>query len=389
MVVVQAVMSGSYQISSPFLPLFLIEIGVQPLAQVEYWTGAVLSINSIFSAVASPFWGNLSDRYGRKAMVLRSAIAVGITIGLTGLCNNIWELVATRVLMGIFSGFSASAMALVATQVPEENLGFALGWLSTGQIAGALIGPLLGGILADQIHNYRAIFFYSAAGIIFVAVGLTMLVHEGGEDGEVPLRNRLTMREQFKNVVHHPDLAPMFVVILLAQVTAIGLTPILPLYIASMVGPVSWVGTATGAALAVTGVAGLLGAPFLGRRSDTLGYRPVLLFSLMGATLFTLPQAIVSNIWGFIGLRFGVGIFLGGILPSANAIIGRIAKPEERGQIYGITSTAQFLGRFIGPLLGGAVAAHFGFSAVFWVIGALMLANFVWVAANVRPATVS
>jgi DHA1 family multidrug resistance protein-like MFS transporter len=190
-------------------------------------------------------------------------------------------------------------------------------------------------------------------------------------------------------VVRHPDLAPMFVVILLAQVTAIGLTPILPLYVASIVGDVPWVGTATGAALAVTGVAGLLGSPFLGRRSDRLGYRPVLLTSLAGAALFTLPQAIVANIWVFLGLRFGVGIFLGGILPSANALIGRIARPEERGHVYGITSTAQFFGRFIGPLLGGAVAAHFGFSAVFLVVGALMLANLAWVAANVRPAAVS
>jgi DHA1 family multidrug resistance protein-like MFS transporter len=98
---------------------------------------------------------------------------------------------------------------------------------------------------------------------------------------------------------------------------------------------------------------------------------------------------VIANIWAFIALRFGVGIFLGGILPSANAIIGRVARPEERGSVYGITSTAQFLGRFIGPLLGGIVAAHFGFSAVFFVIGGLMLANLIWVAANVRPATVS
>jgi DHA1 family multidrug resistance protein-like MFS transporter len=322
-------------------------------------------------------------------MVLRSAVAVGLMMGLMGLCTNVWELVATRVVMGIFSGFSASAMALVATQVPEENLGFALGWLSTGQIAGALIGPLVGGLLADQIHDYRVVFYYSAGGIILIATTLTLFVREGFERGELSERARTSMWEQMRRIARHPDLAPMFVVILLAQVTAIGLTPVLPLYVASVVGDVPWVGTATGAALAVTGVAGLIGAPFLGRRSDALGYRPVLIASLGGAALFTLPQAFVANIWGFIGLRFGVGIFLGGILPSANAIIGRIARPEERGQIYGITSTAQFFGRFVGPLLGGIVAAHFGFSAVFFVIGGLMLANLVWVAANVRPEAVS
>ncbi len=390
MVIVQMITSmGSYQISAPFLPLFLMQLGVHPLAQVEYWTGAILAINSIFSAIASPFWGSMSDRTGRKAMVLRSAIAVGITIGLTGLCTNVWEMVGTRVLMGIFSGFSAAAMALVATQVPEENLGFALGWLSTGQIAGALIGPLVGGLLADQIHDYRQVFFYSAAGIICIAVTITMFVREGFERGEVSERSRTSIFKQFADVARRPDLAPMFVVILLAQVTAIGLTPILPLYVASVVGNVPWLGTMTGAALAVTGVAGLIAAPFLGRRSDEIGYRPILLVSLAGAALFTLPQAFVANIWAFLSLRFGVGIFLGGILPSANAIIGRATRPEERGHVYGITATAQFMGRFFGPLIGGIVAAHFGFAAVFYVVGGLMVANLIWVAANVRPAAVS
>jgi DHA1 family multidrug resistance protein-like MFS transporter len=108
-----------------------------------------------------------------------------------------------------------------------------------------------------------------------------------------------------------------------------------------------------------------------------------LLIALTGAAAFTLPQALVSNIWEFVALRFGVGVFLGGILPSANAIIGRIAKPETRGQVYGFTATAQFLGRFVGPLLGSTIAAAFGIPATFAVIGTLMVVNLVWVWARV------
>ena len=129
-----------------------------------------------------------------------------------------------------------------------------------------------------------------------------------------------------------------------------------------------------------------MSAPFLGSRSDEIGHRRVLLISLAGAALFTLPQAVALNIWAFITLRFGVGIFLGGILPRANAIIGKLALPETRGQIYGLTSTAQFLGRFIGPLLGAAVAAWFGIPAVFALIGTLMVANLLWVWTRVRAA---
>lgn len=389
MVGVQAVMSGSYQIASPFLPLFLIQIGVHPIGQVEYWTGIIISVNSLLAAVASPFWGHLSDRVGRKAMVLRSAIAVGATMALMGLCNNVWELLGTRVLMGVFSGFSASAMALVATQAPGRSLGYALGWLSTGQIVGTLMGPLVGGILADQMHDYREVFFVSAGGITAMAIVLTLFVRERFVPAERDAEESASFFARFAELARHPDLAPMIVVILLAQVCAVGLTPIVPLYVRSLVGNVPWVATASGAAIAITGFAGLLGSPFLGRRSDVLGYRPVLLISLAGAALFTIPQAVAVNVSMFLGLRFGVGIFLGGILPTANALVGRLARRSERGQIYGLTSTAQFFGRFCGPLLGGTVAAHFGFAAVFIVIGSLMLANLAWVAANVRGPEVS
>jgi DHA1 family multidrug resistance protein-like MFS transporter len=177
----------------------------------------------------------------------------------------------------------------------------------------------------------------------------------------------------------------MFLVILLAQVSAVGVSTVLPLYVARIVGDVPWVATANGAAFAITGVAGLLSAPFLGRRSDRVGYRTVLLISLAGTACFTLPQAFASTLWALIGLRFGVGAFLGGILPSANAAIGNLARGHERGQVYGMTSTAQFLGRFVGPIFAGVVAAHFGIAAVFIAIGGLMLANLVWVAMTIAP----
>ena len=185
--------------------------------------------------------------------------------------------------------------------------------------------------------------------------------------------------ERLRGIMQHRDFAPMFVVIMLAQVCSIGLSPILPLFIRDILGNVPYQTTITGAAIAVTGVAGLLSAPFLGRRSDEIGYRRVLLITLSGAAAFTLPQVFVTNIWEFVVLRFGVGVFLGGILPSANAIIGRIARPETRGQVYGFTATAQFVGRFIGPILGSAIAAYFGIPAAFAFVGLLMVANLIWV----------
>jgi MFS transporter, DHA1 family, multidrug resistance protein len=106
--------------------------------------------------------------------------------------------------------------------------------------------------------------------------------------------------------------------------------------------------------------------------------------SLAGAAAFTFPQGWATNIWIFLALRFGVGIFIGGILPSATAWIGRLFPREQRGQVYGLTSSANFFGGFLGPLLAGFTTARFGFAATFVEIGALLLANLVFVAVATR-----
>lgn len=375
MVALRAAMSLSFSISSPFLPLFLIELGVRPLGVVEMWSGAINSINFLVSAIVAPFWGSLSDRVGRKAMVLRSCAAACLFTGMMGLCQNAWELFAVVAFSGIFGGFSAASAALVGTQVPEEQLGFSLGWLATGQLVGGLIGPLFGGLLADRMHNYRAVFFLTSLAALGVTVACAMLVREDFRRDRRRPRTGGTFWGELHALLRHPALVPLLIVVLLAQVTAYAATPIVPLFVRDLVGDSSWLATFAGASVAVMGVADLLASPWLGKRSDRIGYRRVLVISLVGAAAFTLPQAFAQNIWAFLALRFGVGIFLGGILPAATALIGRLFPREIRGQVYGITASATFFGMFCGPLAGGFIAAHFGFAAVFLVIGVLTLAN--------------
>jgi DHA1 family multidrug resistance protein-like MFS transporter len=384
MVGVQATMSLAFSTSGPFLPLYVIELGVKPLPRVDVWAGAIASINFLMSAIFSPIWGGVADRTGRKAMVVRSCTAVCIFTGLMGLTQSVEQLFFVRAMMGVFSGFSAASTALVGTQVPEESLGFSLGWMATGQLIGSLLGPLVGGVLADHLHNYRLVFFFTS-GFAFVAtMACAFFVRETFAKAPAGTgAKRPPIWIQLRELARHPRLAPMFVVVMLAQVSALGVQPVISLYVRSLVGNVGWLGTAAGAAFAVTGFADVIASPLLGKRSDRIGYRRVLLISLAGVCIFTLPQAFATSIWVFLALRFGVGAFLGGVLPTANALIGRMFPAEQRGQVYGLTSSATFLGMFIGPLLGGTIASRFGFPAVFLTFGTLTAINLAWVAARV------
>ena len=389
MALLQGIMSLSVSVSWPFIPLYVSELGIHPITAASLWAGIIVSPQFLLAAIVSPFWGALADRVGRKAMVLRCAISMSFFTLLMAFVTNVWQLLALTILYGIFSGFAGAAVALVGTQVPEERLGFSLGWMATSQLAGTLIGPLVGGLLADAFHSYRGVYIASSVGGAISTILAMLLVKEMRNPAEHRgTRLSGSQGHWFKGLFATRELVPMFVVLLLAQVAASALSPIVAPYARSLLGENSrWVATAAGAAIAVTGLAGLLSSPLLGRHSDRFGYRPVLLISILGAALFTLPQAISHSIWLFIVLRSGVGVFLGGIVPTANAWIGRLYPREQRGRVYGLTAAASSLGNFFGPLTGGIVAAHFGIPTVFVVVTVLMLINFVWIALATRRAT--
>lgn len=129
---------AAFSLVMPFLPLYVEQLGVTGHSALNMWSGIVFSITFLFSAIASPFWGGLADRKGRKLMLLRSALGMGIVMVLMGLAQNIWQFLILRALLGLLGGFVPNANALIATQVPRNKSGWALGTLSTGGVSGAL-----------------------------------------------------------------------------------------------------------------------------------------------------------------------------------------------------------------------------------------------------------
>ena len=378
MVGIQFIMTGAFSVVSPIMPLLLPELGVETPSAVDLWAGILNGVTSFVAAFASPVWGRVADRRGRKLMLLRSSIAIGLFTALMGVAANVWQFFAFRALMGVFAGFSSAAIALVASQAPEGRLGYALGWLSTGQLVGSLVGPLIGGILADLTGSYR-IPFYCTSATILLSTGLVWFAVHEHFVAPPKARGRGSILSSLIAVVTTPALLALFFVLLMAQFGVRTVQPVVTLFVQEMVGARPDLATLSGIAFSVTGLANVISAPFLGNRSDLIGYRRVLLICLLGATLTTLPQAFTENYWTFTAERFGVGLFIGGILPTANALVGRLVPRAERATVYGITASAMFLGNSLGPLTGGAVAAAFGLRWVFLVTAAVLLANLVWV----------
>ena len=377
MVGIQFVMTGAFSMLSPIMPLFLPVLGVDSASAVALWAGVLAGTTSFVAAFASPLWGRLADRHGRKLMLLRSSIAVGVFAALMGASVNVWQVFACRALMGVFAGFSSTAIALVASQAPEDRLGYALGWLTTGQL-GSLVGPLIGGFLADATGSYR-IPFYCTAATIAVSTGFVWFgVHERFV-ATAQARGGRALISSLVAVARSPGLLALFFVLLMAQFGVRTVQPVVTLFVRELLGDRPDLATLSGIAFSITGLANVVATPFLGNKSDKIGYRRVLLIALLGASLTTLPQAFADSYWIFTAQRFAVGLFIGGILPTANALVGRLVPPAQRGTVYGITASAMFLGNSLGPLSGGAVAAAFGLRWVFLLTGAVLLANLLWV----------
>jgi DHA1 family multidrug resistance protein-like MFS transporter len=377
MVGIQFVMTAAISFLSPIIPLMLPQLGVTTVEGVDVWAGVITGSTSFVAAFASPIWGRVADKHGRKLSLLRSSFAIAVFTGLMGLSANVWQFFGARAIMGLFAGFSSAAIALVASQVPERRLGYALGWLSSGQLIGSLVGPVLGGILADLTGSYRAPFFWCAG---ITCAGLALVWAVVTEDF-TPVKSTGKSKSLFAGIglLGSAGLGALFLVLLMAQFSTRAVAPVVTLFVQELIGSPPHIATLSGIAFSITGLANLIAAPFLGNRSDIIGYRKVLLICLLGATLTSAPQIFVNNYWAFLAERFAVGLFIGGILPTANALIGRSVSRENRGTVYGLTASATFLGNSLGPLTGGGIAAGFGIRWVFVVTTGLLAANLVWV----------
>ncbi|NPV26051.1 MAG: MFS transporter [Firmicutes bacterium] len=376
MLIVQFIMFLLFTIVMPFMPLFIMELGITDISSVKIWAGIVGSINSLFAALSSPFWGKLSDRLGRKPMVVRSCLSITIFSFLTSFAGNIYHLLVLRVLLGFFSGFAATSIALVGGGTPRHELGYALGWLQTAQVLGALAGPLIGGLLADQIP-YSFIFQITAVLGLFATLLVISLVQETPRSS--PGTAAATSQPIINNELNLRVVLVMIGVLFSAQFANRCVEPIMTLYVQALNQSPAHLTTWTGLLFATTGLGQLLAVSFFTRRSIKWGYQRVLLLTLAGAGLFYLPQAFVHNTWQLLFLRLGLGIFMGGIIPMANALIGSLTPADSRGRVYGLTSTGIFLGSFVGVMGSGLISAFFSIPTVFLVVGILLLINLIGV----------
>ncbi len=371
------IMAG-FSLIMPFLPFYVAELGVGGEEAVQMWSGLIYAVNFAVMAVVSPLWGAMADRSGRRVQMLRSGFGMAVTVALMGLATSVWDLVWLRVLQGVFSGFIPASVAFTAANTPAQFTGHALGLLQAGGSAGSIVGPLLGGVLAKMLGTYRPIFFLTGLSCL-IAAGLVMLmVREDFTPPPASARSRGILAG-FGDLAGNRILQALFVVYFFNFFAVMTVEPVLSLFLRKLDTPAEWVDLAAGAIFSASGVANVLTAPIFGRRGDRIGHRRIMVACLSASAVLYLLQSFVTAAWHLLLLRFLLGATMGGILPSAAALISRSSDKETQGRVFGLTNIAIFLGMVVGPLTGGAIAAAWGQRMVFAVTALAVAANLWWV----------
>ena len=356
----------------PFIPLYVRQLGITDTADVTRWSGLLLSGPFMVSFLVTPGWGALGDRYGQKLMVVRALGGSALCYAGMAFSTTVGGLFGWRLALGGVSGFLAAGLALVSVTVPDDRRGYALGLLQSVVPAAALIGPLLGGVLAGLI-GYRPIFLVvgavSATSCVVAALSLTEV---RGTHAAAPAR--VGVRHNLGIAWQHPLLRHALLATVASQTLVTTLQPIFVLYVEQLGVEARLLSTVTGVLFAASGVTALVAAPRWGRRGDRRGFHGALSIALVGSAGALLLQGLVTGVVQLFVVRLVYGAFVAGILPALFGVITNASPPDRRGGVMGLSSSATMLGNFLGPLTGGFVAAHFGLRAVFFVSATLLLA---------------
>lgn len=370
---------ASFSLVMPFMALYVEQLGA-PKNKVEWYAGLAVSLSALTSALIAPLWGRLADRYGRKPMMVRASLVMTFTMGGLAFVPNVFWLLVLRILNGLFSGYVPNSTALIASQAPKNRSGYALGTLATGVIGGSLVGPLLGGVLAE-ILGIRQVFLLVGFILLICNLMTVFLVKEDFQP--VTKAEALSTRELFSSIKDKQILIGLFVTSMIIQVSAQSIAPILTLYIRHL-GQTENLVFVSGLIVSALGFSSMLSSSTLGKIGDRIGNHRLLLIALFYSFSMYVLCALAQNSLQLGIVRFLYGFGTGALMPSINSLLTKITPREGISRIFSYNQMFMNMGQVIGPFIGSAIATGLGYRSVFYVTSLIVFVNFVWSLINFR-----
>ncbi|MBP7704103.1 MAG: TCR/Tet family MFS transporter [Caulobacter sp.] len=345
----------SFGIMIPVVPRLIKEFAGGDTADAAIWNMTFMVLWGLMQFIIGPILGMMSDRYGRRPVLLLSLAGLGVDFVVMALAPNLWWLLVGRILNGMTASSFATANAYVADVTAPQDRAKVFGWMGSAFSFGFLIGPVIGGPLGDIDLQLP---FWVAAGLTFLnlAYGLFVL-----PESLPPERRAGAFAWAKANPVgslrllgSHHELLGLALVLFIFQFAHMVLPSIFVLYTDYRY---HWSGTAFAIAFAATGAMGIVVSIFLvGPVVKRIGERgAVLVGCLFGALGFALYGAAPNTFWYIVAMP--VFALMGFLMPGLMGLMSRRAPPEEQGRLQGANQSIQGIASIFGPLAFNGVFA--------------------------------
>lgn len=354
----------------PLLPFYATSMGASPLD-----VGLIMASYSLMQLLFSPVWGSLSDRYGRRPLLILGLFGSAISYVIFGLAPTIGVLLVSRLIGGFMGANVPIAQAIIADSTSPERRARGMGLLGAAFGLGFIVGPAIGGTLSHW-WGYSTPGFAAAAITGVNAVVAVFLLPESlprdrrvrGGSGWNAFIDRM---KASRRVARRPHLRQPIAVLMLMTWGFAGFTVTFPLFLDN---PLGLSAAYAGGLFAYVGlIAAIIQGRLIGPLVERFGERRVAgvggaLLATGFGTLAAFPA--LGPVFGALAL---VGLGWGCVIPSLHSIVSRRAPPGEQGEVLGVNQSAASAGRVMGPVAAGwgfgVLGPRFGFLA-----GALLVA---------------
>ncbi len=354
----------------PFLPLYFQQLGVSDIGEIALWSGLSLGVTPALTALLSPFWGRLADRYGRKIMVERSLVSFIFVMGATAYVSRPWQVFALRALQGFFAGYGALALTMAADSAPREQTAYAIGFVQTAQRLGPAIGPVVGGLVAQLVGLRHAFlvtagFYVCAVVVVFFMYDERDAPHTRAAAGGAPVT--------FRNILAFENFLLLMGVVFGLQFIDRSFGPVLPLYVAELGTPAARVPIVAGVLFSITAAAGAIGHHVCGKLLRRASARRVIATSVAIGSIGAVIYVVAGSAWILVLGTPIFGLAIGVATTAAYTAASSVMPHHARGTGFGLLSTGSLAGLALSPMINGLIAAS-SIRAVFALDAAALLA---------------
>ncbi len=362
-----------FSVAWPFLPLMVRDLGVRE--NLETWIGHMLLAFYLVSFVVNPLWGSISDHYGRKPMVLRAMLGMGVTMMLVPFAPTPLWFAALLMVVAIFNGFTPAGVALLVANTPPARIGSTVSIAQTGGMVGQVLGPVAGAALAALVDRQHWLFWISGGLMLSGGVLVTLFVREVKQVAHGPWRPHWV--GSLRELLAVPRMGPLFLLGFLFQVMWSGNIAIISIYVLQLLAAqpadagaeAFWVG----AAAMGLAVSSLIALPLWGRVLDRYGPARVLVFTTAAAALTHMPLLVLQTPLQLVLARVAFGLTAAAMQPAIFQLLRMHAPAGMDARAIAYASAFQFLAMGLAPFCAGLIGPMLGLRAYFALTVVLML----------------